>query len=315
MSQHIHISVVTPVYGCASSLETLYSRLVHTLTKLTDQFEIIMVNDASPDDAWDKISALCEKDDRVKGISLSRNFGQHRAIAAGLDYVRGEWTVVMDCDLQDKPEEIIKLYNTGRKGYEIVFGKRVVRQDSWFKRLESRIFFSVYNYFTGNRTDDTIANFSIISKKVVLQLRKFRERNRPYALMVNWVGFKRKDIEIEHGPRDTGKSSYTFRKLLDLAIDIIISHSNKPLKLSIKFGFFMSFISLLYAVRLVVNYYIYGVSVEGWTSVVVSIFFLSGLLFANLGVVGLYIGNIYDEVKDRPFYIIEQTTFVDETSL
>ncbi len=268
-----------------------------------------MVNDASPDNAWEVITTLSNKDKRVKGINLSRNFGQHYAITAGLDFANGKWVVVMDCDLQDQPEEIIKLYNKAIEGYDIVFGQRVQRKDSYFKRLGSKLFYKVYDYFTESKVDNSVANFSIISYKVVEKLRTLREQNRSYPLFINWVGFKRANINIEHAPREEGKSSYTFKKLVNLAIDSIVSQSNKPLRLSIQFGFIVSFISIIYALWLVIRYFIYSTPVEGWTSVMVSIYFIGGLLFANMGILGLYIGKTFDESKNRPLYIVKETTF------
>lgn len=312
MDNPIHISVVTPVYGCSTSLEKLYARLVTTLTQITENFEIIMVNDASPDNAWENIKELAQKDSRIKGINFSRNFGQHRAITAGLDHANGDWVVVMDCDLQDKPEEIAKLYNKVQEGYDIVFGKRIQRKDSYFKQLGSKLFYKVYDYFTESKIDNTVANFSIVSSKVIRKLKTLREQNRSYPLFVNWVGFKRTNINVEHAKREEGKSSYTLKKLIDLAIDSIVSQSNKPLRLSIKFGFILSVLSLLYAMFLIIRYFIQGTPVEGWTSVMVSIYFIGGLLFANMGMLGLYIGKIFDEAKNRPLYIIEETTFDKE---
>ena len=307
--RNMHISIVTPVYGCSKSLNQLYERLEKTLSSLTNDFEIIMVNDASPDDAWKTIKLLSEKDKRVKGINLSRNFGQHKAITAGLDYAQGEWVVVMDCDLQDQPEEILKLYNKAQEGYDVVFGKRMQRQDKYFKRLTSKIFYKVYDYLTGYDTDHSIANFSIISKNVVKNFRKMGEQHKPYGYFVNWLGFKRADIEIEHASRLEGKSSYSLKKLIDLATDNIISQSNKPLKMSIKFGFTMSFFSAGYALYLVTRYLLADITVAGWTSVMVSIYFVAGLLLVNLGFVGLYIGKIFDETKKRPLYVVDETTF------
>lgn len=304
-----HISVVTPVYGCAKALPELYERLVKTLTPITENFDIIMVNDQSPDKAWDVIQQLAAKDQRVKGINLSRNFGQHRAITAGLDYADGEWVVVMDCDLQDQPEEIVKLYNKAQEGYDAVFGRRAQRKDTFFKKFTSKIYNKVFTFISGMETDPATANFSIISHNVVKYYRKMREQNRAYPPFVNWLGFKRADIDIEHAPRAHGESSYSFRKLMALAINSIVAHSNKPLRLSIEFGFLMTFFSLLYALWLVIRYFIYGVPVAGWTSVMVSIYLIGGLLFANMGILGLYIGKIFNETKQRPIYVVSDTTF------
>ena len=303
-----HISVVTPVYGCARALPELYERLVKTLTQITENFDIIMVNDQSPDEAWSVILQLSIKDPRVKGINLSRNFGQHRAITAGLDYADGEWVVVMDCDLQDQPEEIIKLYNKAQEGYDVVFGRRSERKDTFLKRLSSKIYSKSLEFLSGMKSDESTANFSIISDKVVKYFRKMREQNRGYAPFVTWLGFRRADIDIEHAPRAYGRSSYSFRKLVSLAVDTIVAHSNKPLMLSIEFGFTITFLSIMFALWLIIKYFFYGIPVEGWTSVMVSIYFIGGLLFANLGILGLYIGKIFNETKDRPLYVVSETT-------
>ena len=258
-----HISIVTPVYGCCKSLNNLYERLNKTLSDITNDFEIIMVNDASPDNAWEAIKELAKKDDRVKGINLSRNFGQHYAITAGLDYANGDWVVVMDCDLQDQPEEITKLYNKAQEGYDIVFGRRAQRQDGFFKKLSSRLFYKVYDYFTESKIDNSVANFSIISQTVVKEMRKLREQNRSYPLFVNWLGFKRTNVDIEHSKREEGKSSYTLTKLINLAIDSVVAQSNKPLKLSIKFGFLMALFSLLYLGWFLIRYFLFFIRVQG----------------------------------------------------
>ena len=169
-----HISVVTPVYGCSACLNQLHARLEAILTTITSDYEIIMVNDGSPDDAWETIKLLVEKDKNVKGVNLSRNYGQHKAITAGLDFADGDWVVVMDCDLQDQPEEIVKLYQEALKGFDVVFGRRDQRKDSLFKKLSSKAFYKVYDYFTESKIDNTVANFSIISSKVVRTLRLLR---------------------------------------------------------------------------------------------------------------------------------------------
>lgn len=307
-----HISVVIPVYGCCQSLNNLYIRLNSTLLSITNNFEIILINDASPDNSWKFIKELAEKDSKIKGINLSKNFGQHKAITAGLDHAEGDWIVVMDCDLQDQPEEIVKLYNKAQEGYDIVFGRRAERKDNIWKKLGSKIFYRIYDYFTDSKVDDSIANFSVISKKALYGLKKLQEQNRMYPLFVNWIGFSRAEIDINHSTREEGKSSYTLSKLVNLAIDSIIAQSNKPLKLSIKFGFTLSFLSIVYAIYLIIQYFLYAVPVEGWTSVMVSIYFISGLMFANMGILGLYIGKIFDETKNRPIYIIQETTFIEE---
>jgi len=300
------ISVVVPVYGCCDSLNSLYKRLKASLSTISEDFEIIMVNDASPDNAWKTIRELVSKDERVKGVNFARNFGQHKAIAAGLHLSKGDWVVVMDCDLQDRPEEIIKLYNKAQEGYDAVFGQRVNRQHSRRKKLASRLFIMVYDYLTDTKTDPTIGNFSIISRKVVAGLKSLKEQHHPYTFFVIWLGFKRTYIEIEHAERELGTSSYNFKRLIGLAMDNIASQSNKLLKMSIKLGLWVSVLSALSAFYLVIKYFMTDEIVPGWTSVMVSIYFIGGLLFANLGLIGFYLGKIFDETKNRPLYIIDE---------
>lgn len=304
-----YISVVTPVYGCSQSLQQLYERLRDTLSTITEDYVIIMVNDASPDNAWEAIKELSQKDDRVKGVNLSRNFGQHKAISAGLEYAQGEWTVVMDCDLQDQPEDIIKLYKKAIEGYDIVFGRRFERKDSIYKKFRSKMFYIVNDYFTENKMDNSVSNYSIISRRALNSVLRLKEQNRVYPLFANWVGYKKIEIDIEHAKRPEGKSSYTLYKMINLAIDSIVSQSNKPLRLAIKFGFILSLFSFLYGAWLIIKYYVFSIEAEGWTSVMVSIYFIGGLMFANMGMLGLYIGKIFDETKDRPIYLVQETTF------
>ncbi|PAV30908.1 glycosyltransferase [Virgibacillus profundi] len=302
------ISVVIPVYGCKTCLQELCSRITATVEKIPAQLEIILVNDASPDNAWEEILLLSSRDRRIKGLDLARNFGQHHAITAGLDHAFGDWVVVMDCDLQDRPEEIITLYEKALEGYEVVFGNRVERQDKWLKRKSSQIFYRVYDYFTGHKSDHTVANFSINSQKVVQGFRQMREQNRFFPLFIQWMGYKTANVPIEHNSRREGKSSYNLKKLITLATDGVISQSNKPLRLSIQFGFLIASISFIYGMYLFARFFFLDEPVEGWTSVMVSIYFIGGLIFCNFGILGLYIGKIFNETKQRPLYLIRETT-------
>ncbi|HCU01673.1 MAG: hypothetical protein UR66_C0017G0002 [Candidatus Moranbacteria bacterium GW2011_GWE1_35_17] len=307
MSEKKFISVVTPVYKCEKCIDALCARLKSVIEKITDNFEIILVNDASPDNAWDVIMKNSKNDPRIKGINLSRNFGQHYAITAGIDSAEGDWVVVMDCDLQDKPEEISKLYNKAIEGeFDIVFGRRIMRKDGFLKRMASRFFYKVFEYLSGIKFDYTVANFSISKRLVIESFKDLREQNRSFPYFINWLGFNRGYVDIDHGKRDNGESAYTIKKLLKFALDNIIAYSNKPLILSIWVGLFFSFLSIAYVLYLILRYISYGVVIEGWTSVIVSIWFIGGLIFANLGVIGLYIGKIFNETKNRPLYIIKE---------
>lgn len=311
MSKSNKISVVIPCYNCADSLVELYKRLVLCLEQITNEFAIIFVNDASPSQDWQIIKELANKDNRVIGLNLSRNFGQHYAITAGLDYCNADWVVVMDGDLQDKPEEIKKLFDKTSEGYDIIVGKRENRKDSFIVKLTSKLFYMVFNYLTGQKLDNKVANFGIYSRRVIDNVRKLKELDRSFGLLVTLVGFSRLEIEIDHSFRASGESSYSFSSRLKLAIDHILSHSNKPLILAVQTGFIISSLSVIYAFWLFIRYFISSHVADGWTSLMVSLFFLSGLIIVVIGMVGLYVGKIYSEVKDRPLYIIKETTQSD----
>lgn len=300
------ISIIIPTYKCKESLPELSDRLKKTLSKIELDFEMIFIDDRCPHNSWEVILELAKNDKHIKGIRLSRNFGQHYAITAGLDLASGDYIVVMDCDLQDAPEEIERLYKKAQEGYDIVFGERIDRQDSFLKKITSKLFNMILDYFTDLSHNHTIGNFGIYSKKVIDAIKLYKERARDFQLLAEIVGFKKCSIPIEHQKRKHGTSSYTFSKMLDLAIDSIVAHSNKPLRLSIKFGFGISFLALLYAIYLVVDYFCCNEPVEGWTSLMVGMVFLFGIMFGLLGVLGIYIGKIFDEVKNRPLYIIDE---------
>ena len=242
------ISVVIPVYGCKAAIPELYKRLIYTLESIVDSFEIILVEDACPQNSWDEIVKLCQKDKRVIGVHFSRNFGQISAITAGLVKSRGNFVVVMDCDLQDRPEAIKNLYEKVLEGYDVVFAKRVKRKDSLVTKLLSSTFYKVYGYLTDGVYDDTICNFSILRKKVVESYCNMREHNRAFTMFIRWLGFKETAIDLEADSRYEGESSYTLKRKIKLAMSIITSQSNKPLLFAIKLGFFMTLFSFLYIV-------------------------------------------------------------------
>ncbi len=309
--RHPDISVVTPVYGCRGCLVQLCSRLRKTLEQISPDFEIIMVDDASPDNGWAIIEEICAGDPRIKGIRLSRNFGQHRAITAGLDYVKGEWTVVMDCDLQDQPEEILKMYARATEGFDVVFGRRVDRHDGFLKRTSSSFFNAFMSMLMDQKLDPTTANFGIYHKTVIEGFKRIHDVDRSFPVFVRWLGFRRTTVDIEHAERAEGRSSYTLLKLISFAVTNVTSYSKKPLILSTYFGLMMSGGSIFTAVYFVVRYLRRGVGVEGWTSLMVSLYFLCGLLFANLGILGLYVGKAFDQAKGRPLYVIQTAVNLD----
>ena len=300
------ISVVIPVYGCRAALPELHHRLCESLEKITENFEIILVDDFCPQNSWEEIEKICAEDSRVVGMHLSRNFGQIRAITAGLDKSKGKWVVVMDCDLQDKPEAIIELYNKAQEGYDVVFARRMGRKDTAITKFLSKCFYKVYDYFTDGNFDNAICNFSISKRIVIDSYCRMREQNRAYTLFIKWLGFNQTAIDIDAQERYEGKSSYNLKRKLKMAFEVITSQSNKPLMLSVKAGFIIALLALIF-IAVIILRKLFGVDVSiGWTSMVASIYLMGGVLLCAIGIVGIYVGNIFNETKNRPLYIVEQ---------
>ena len=304
MSNNILISIVSPVYQAEKIVNTLVEKIIEEVLKITEDFEIILVEDGSSDNSWEIIEENCLRYERVKGIRLSRNFGQHYAITAGLNYVNGEWIVVMDCDLQDRPDEIFNLYTKALEGWEIVQARRMDRKDSFIKKLTSRLFHGIYSFLSGINSDSSIGNFGIFHQKVIKEFNKMNEVSRSFPSLVEHLGFNRTTVNVKHSERYDGKTTYTFSKLINLTIDVILSNSNKPLKLTIKLGFFISSFSFVLAFYNIFAHFSGIIKVEGFTTTVFSIWFVGGLLLFVMGIVGLYISKIFDQVKNRQLFIV-----------
>lgn len=302
------LSIVSPVYRAELVLDELVERIAKSVPSAFNSYEIILVDDFSPDRSWQKIIEISSENSNVRGFKLSRNFGQHYAITAGLNQVSGDYVVVLDCDLQDQPEEIEKLFNESQKGFDIVLARRYERKDSFYKKTVSKLFYKTLSYLTGTKQDATVANFGIYSKQVINEVVKLEEKIKYFPTMVKWVGFSTSYVNVEHASRSEGKSNYNLKKLLNLALDIILAYSDKPLRLIIKFGLSIAIISFLMVFYVLYEKFTGKVSVSGYASLIISIWFLSGCLLTTLGVVGLYIGKIFEGVKNRPSYIIEKTT-------
>lgn len=270
-----------------------------------------MVNDASPDDAWSVICSLCVKDRRVKGINLSRNFGQHKAISAGLELSTSDYIIVMDCDLQDNPDEIPRLLTKLKEGYDVVLGRRVQRRDHWLKRNSSIFFYRVLSYLTDTQLDPAVANFGVYSRKVIDSINEMGDGDRFFPIMAQWVGFSSASIEVRHSERLMGQTSYSWWRLFHLAANIILTFSNKPLRLIVGLGFYISASAFVYALYIFSHALWGGVTVAGWSSVIISIWFFSGVHIIIMGLIGLYVGKIFDSVKYRPIYVIKDTVNVD----
>jgi len=300
----INISVVVPVYGCRAALEELCERLTKTLTGMEKEYEIILVNDNCPQNSWETIQQLCEQDSHIVGIELSRNFGQIQAITAGLDYSTGEWVVVMDCDLQDRPEEIVNLYQKAVSGdYDAVFARRKNRKDSFFKVLVSKIFYKIYSWASDGNYDPALCNFSISKRIVVENYCKMRELHRAFVIYIKWLGFKQTFLDVEHDSRKEGKSSYNFKKRMQMAMSILTSQSDKLLKLTVGMGFLMMLCSMLAIIAIVIQYFVTNVN-PGWSSIIATICMMSGMIIVCIGVVGIYVGNIFMQSKERPLYVV-----------
>jgi dolichol-phosphate mannosyltransferase len=305
------ISVVIPVYKAEDCLTELYSRLKKSLETISENFEIVMVEDCGGDKSWPIISELAKNDYRVKGFQFSRNFGQHYGITAGLDNCDGDWVVVMDCDLQDRPEEIPRLYEKAIEGYDVVLARRGRRNDPFLKRSTSALFYKVLSWLADMEYDGETGNFRIVSRKVITNYRSMRERLRFYGGLVNWMGFKTASIDIQHDRRFAGKSTYTFKKLWKLASDTIIAYSDKPLRLSVTLGFCLSLFSFFHGSYIVYRALVYDTPIMGWSSLMASLYFLGGVIISILGILGVYLGKTFDESKKRPLYIISESTNKD----
>jgi dolichol-phosphate mannosyltransferase len=288
-------------------LDELVQRIHAAIKDLTDNYEIILVNDCSPDLSWNKITEICARDKKVKGINLSRNFGQPYAITAGLSYAKGEYVAVIDCDLQNKPEDLPAMYRKAHEGYDIVSARRVVREDTFLKKLSSAMFHKAYDFLSGFKTDKAVAEFGIYSKKVVKVYCSIPEYSRSFVELVHTLGFKKTTVDVLHDHRLEGESSYNLYRLLKLSYDSIISNSNRPLHLAVSLGLIMSVLSFLMAIYNIFAKF-YGLNeVVGYTSTIFSIWFVGGLLLFMMGILGLYIGKIFDQVKGRPIFIVSET--------
>jgi len=300
------ISIVSPVYRAEKILPILVSEINLVMERIGEDYEIILVDDRSPDNSWEVMKVLSSQNPRIKSIRLSRNFGQHSAIFAGLTKTKGDWVVVMDCDMQDQPKEIAKLYKKTLEGYDIVLGQRENRKDKFLKKLSSKLFYKVFNYLSGGQFNNEIGNFGIYKKKVIDSILNINDYIKFFPLFINWVGFKSVSIPIEHGEREEGKSSYSISRLLKLAFNVIVSFSDKPLRLFINFGLGISILSFVLGI-----YYLYlsithKITQPGFSSLILSIWFLSGIIISCIGIVGVYLGKTFDQAKNRPTFIIDE---------
>jgi polyisoprenyl-phosphate glycosyltransferase len=298
------LSVVVPVYGCAGCLEQLCQQLETSLIGLTDRYEIILVDDRSPDDAWSQLASLQARHPAVKGIRLSRNYGQHIAITAGLAAVRGDYAIVMDCDLQDPPGLIPELFAKLQEGYDLVLAKRVERSHSHFRLLAARAYFKLLSNLTGEKIDGSYGTFSVLSRKVIDGFLLFEEKERHYLFILRWLGFRIGSVDFVHQERHAGRSSYTLGRLISHALNGILFQATVLLRWIVGLGFLFAFTGICLA-----GYFIWRhlthTALPGWTSLAVLILVSTGAILVSMGIIGLYVGKIFDQAKQRPLYVVD----------
>ena len=299
----IELSVVIPVYNCSGCLSELHARLTASLREVTPDYEIVLVDDRSTDGAWNILRELARNDPRLRVVRLSRNFGQHAAITAGLARSTGAWTVVMDCDLQEPPEEIPRLYAKAQEGYEIVRAVRDGRKHSAFRRFSATLYRRMLSEGEGEIEFSTL---SIISRKVVDTFLLLRDRDREYQLVLDWLGFSQASISFAHAERQgESPSTYGLRQLVSVALDGMFFRTTVLLRWIVFAGFCIAGIGGLMAAYAVFSRYVEDTP-PGYTSIVVLLLLLSGFIIIALGVVGLYIGRIFDQVKGRPLFVVDE---------
>jgi glycosyltransferase involved in cell wall biosynthesis len=304
----LEMSVVVPIYNEEENLPELYERLTAVLQGLLKTYEIIFVDDGSNDGSWQLINELRHRDGKVHGISFSRNFGHHIAITAGLDYARGGAVVLMDGDLQDPPEEIPKLYAQFKKGYDVVYAIRGERIDPIFKKVTSWMFTRFLKSIAQVDIYLQSGIFRILSKRCVENLRTLREKSRFIMGLISWVGYPQIGVVTTRHSRHAGKTKYPFFKLVRLAWHGVTSFSYVPLQVATYSGFFVAMISFIIGLHMLYKKLRFGIPIMGYTSIIVSMFFLGGIILVVLGMIGEYIGRIYTEVQNRPIYVIKEKT-------
>ena len=303
---NVELSVVVPVYGCRESLRELHRRVAQAAAAVAPSWELVLVDDCDTENSWEEVAAIARQDPRVRAYRLSRNFGQHAAITAGLAMSTGRWVAVMDCDLQDPPERVADLYAKAREGFDVVLARRKGKQHSLFRRAAAKAYFTVINAITSRRFDGDYGSFSIISRKVVDAFLHFRDRDRHYLFILNWLGFETATVDYEHQERHSGRSAYTFGRLIRHALEGMFFQTTHLLRWIVYAGFWMSFAGFVLALYYLYMYFLYNVA-PGFTSVVVLLLLIGGFIIMSTGVTGLYIGKVFEQVKGRPLYVIDKS--------
>lgn len=303
----VEISVIIPFYNESSSIEYLFARLIPVLQQLNNNYEIICINDGSVDDTFEKLIEFNQQDPTIKIVNLSRNFGKEVALTAGIDYASGAAVIPLDADLQDPPELIIQLIAKWREGYDVVYAVRRSRQgETWLKQVSAKAFYRTISIMSHVPIPANTGDFRLLDRRVVEAIKKLPERTRFMKGLFTWVGYKQTAVFFDRKPRHSGKTNWNYGQLWNFALDGIISFSYLPLKVWSYVGISISLISLMYALMLVVRTLIFGVDVPGYASLMVAILFLGGIQLITLGVLGEYLGRVYEEVKGRPLYLVRE---------
>jgi polyisoprenyl-phosphate glycosyltransferase len=306
-SDSVEISVIIPFYNESSSIKPLFSRLTPLLKQLQISYEIICINDGSTDKTLETLVEFNQQDPAIKIVSLSRNFGKEIALTAGLDYASGAGVIPLDADLQDPPELIVQLIAKWREGYDVVYATRRSRQgETWLKKISAKGFYRTIGKMSNVPIPPNTGDFRLLDRRVVEAIKKLPERTRFMKGLFSWVGYKQTAVFFDREPRCAGKTTWSYWKLWNFALDGIISFSFLPLKVWSYVGISISLISLVYALLLVIRTLIFGVDVPGYASLMVAILFLGGIQLITLGVLGEYLGRVYEEVKGRPLYLVRE---------
>jgi len=302
------ISILIPAYNEEEVLDTLMARLGNLANDTKDySFEFLFINDGSKDKTLQIIRDFAEKDSRISYINLSRNFGKEIGMIAGLDHAQGDAVVIIDADLQDPPELIPKMIELWEEGYDDVYAKRKSREgETWFKKTTSKFYYKTLQSLTHIPIQKDTGDFRLLDRRVVEALKQFRESQRNTKAMFSWVGFHKKEIMYDRDPRAAGETKWNYLKLVELAIDGITSFTTAPLRISTYAGIAVSAFTFLYLVYLVVRTVFFGTDLAGYPSMMAVILFLGGVQLISLGIIGEYIGRIFNETKQRPLYLIEE---------
>ncbi len=307
------LSVVVPVFNEQEVINETVSRLKRVLDGMLVEYEIIFVNDGSRDNTLQILRPVCQEDWRCKLVNFSRNFGHQTAITAGMDVSQGDAVVVIDADLQDPPEVIPEMFKFWREGYEVVYGKRISRKgETAFKKLTASAFYRFLSYMTDVEIPVDTGDFRLLDRKVVDALKRVPERNRYVRGLVSWLGFKQTAFEYVREKRFAGTTKYPLSKMMKLAVDAITSFSVKPLRIAGFLGALLSVVGFIYTLYVIIAKLCGALFSAGWASIICIVLLLGGFILLMLGVMGQYIGRIYDEVRDRPLYIISETVNVEE---